>query len=74
MDPRTSLEMIESKMCFKINKTFSMFYYYSSIFTKNNDLAGFWSFFIPGLSGFLGVFECSSDGKSSTPVGNTASQ
>ena len=25
------------------------------------------------LSGFLGVFECSSDGKWSTPVGNTES-
>ena len=27
--------------------------------------------FIPGHSGFLGVLEYSSDGKSSTPIGNT---
>ena len=54
-------------MCFEIYETFSMFYYYSSIFLKNSDLAGFQRFIL----GFLGVFECSSDGKSSEPVGNT---
>ena len=45
----------------------SLPYYYGSIFMIWRDSG----VFIPGLSGFLGGFECSSDGKSLTPVGNT---